>query len=147
MRIRIFWFCFATALTFSQLGNAEKLKGPAELTPMIISKGDHGGQKFSIEEHHFEVVFIEEGIMIYAKDDASDTIDAQKVRGFIQTASGPVALKFERKAKLQFFAANVVVANALFIGIDVLFTDGHGVGGRVPLAKKPSAGMPSAPMS
>lgn len=147
MRSRISYLFFAGALVMSQPGHTEKLKAPAESAPMIVSNGDHGGRKFSIEEHHFEIVFVPNGIMIYAKDDASDTIEAKMVRGFIQTADGLVKLKFERKDKLQFFAPNVVVANATFIGIDVLFTDGHGVGGRVSLAKKPVTKMPTAPLS
>lgn len=147
MRILYVVLCVASTLVISQTGRAEKLKAPAEAAPMIISKGENGGRKFSIDEHHFEVVFLEDGIMVYGKDDASETIEVKKVRGFIQTSNGPVQLKFERKGKMQFFAANVVVANATFIGIDVLFTDGHGVGGRVPLEKKPLAAMQATPLS
>ncbi len=123
---------------------AEGRVSGVERAPMIIRDGEHGGKRISIEEHHFEIVILNGGVMIYAKDDASESIEATRVRGFVQTSKGPVSLTFERKGKSQFFAPNIQVPTAKFIAIDVLFSDGHGVGGRLPLRKKPVAGLSSA---
>lgn len=135
MRLNKGFVVFALVVLAPSFLSAEKITS-SEVAPLVISEGERGGKKIRIDEHHFEVVFQKDGVMVYANDDASEAIEAKKVRGFIKTTKGLINLNFERKDKSVFFAPNVYVTDAEFLAIDVLFTDGHGVGGRLPLDKK-----------